>query len=378
MNRAISNAPCWRPLSRPSGCVPWGDTQAALFASGREAVVALIEALDMAPGSDILLPAYVPEGIIAPFRRAKMRVHLYPLTRHLEPVWERLDELLRSRAPRLAVLIHYFGVPQLATEFCDRCRASGVLVLEDVAHALHRPESPIGRAGDFVLYSLPKMLPVPDGAPLVVRTPNALVKPLRFRYDVRHTIYLAQQIAQLCFATAARRIVSAGTGHRLSHVVPWRLRRLVDGYDTLMAYFERPNRMSRLSKSLLDRTDWNQILAQRRLLARLYEAHLSRDLFERFPGATEIEHAMVGFPVLVRDRLSLYEHLRHHDMRGVFYEHRWDFFPTDAGERELHSAAIHTMQHHFLFPTSQCLDASEVRRLIDVANSWRPEQRRAA
>ena len=307
-----------------------------------------------------------------------MRVVLYPLTRHLEPSWAHLEELLQTSTPRLAVLIHYFGVPQQAQDFCRRCRARGILVLEDVAHALHRPDSALGRTGDFVLYSLPKMLAIPDGAPLIVRNPAALIKPFAFQYDFRHTIYLGQQIAQLCVATASRRVVSARAGRQVSRRVPWRVQRLTDGYDTLMAYYQHPNRMSRIANYLLHRVDWDQVIVRRQQIAELYETQLDRELFERFPRAKGQDHAMVGFPVLVRDRLSLYEHLRVHDMRGVFYEHRWNFFPTEGAEREPHRDAIHTMQHHFLFPTSQCLDNAEVSRVIQVANRWRPGERRAA
>ncbi|MBX9634574.1 MAG: hypothetical protein K2X44_06300, partial [Magnetospirillum sp.] len=52
-----------------------------------------------------------------------------------------------------------------ARNWCDAC---GAILVEDAAHVL-APVPGVGERGDFVLYSPHKLLPVPDGALLVVR-----------------------------------------------------------------------------------------------------------------------------------------------------------------------------------------------------------------
>jgi hypothetical protein len=75
-------------------------------------MMALLKALDSPPASIVLLPAFVPEGIIAPFLRSDFNVVFYSLSRHLSPCWEHLDQLLATHSPKLAVMIHYFGTAQ--------------------------------------------------------------------------------------------------------------------------------------------------------------------------------------------------------------------------------------------------------------------------
>lgn len=331
--------------------------------------MALLRVMNLPPETAVLLPAYVPEGLIAPVRRSRLRVVFYSLKRDLTPDWRVLEERLKQENPKLAVMIHYFGTAQPIRQFCEMCHRHGTLVVEDMAHVLHSCESTLGTSGDFILYSLPKMLGVPDGAPLVVRT--SILDPDRFEFtpDYRHTLYVTKQLARLVTSTLYRMYIGNTARQLMQRVVPWRIRKFTDSYGTLMEYFEHPNEVSSVSRYLLTRTDWQRIIHHRRRLAQRYQDKLDPDLFERFPGAADLSHAGVGFPVLIKNRDSLVNHLKEDGIRGVYYQDRWDFFPRN--ETPVHEEAIKTMTQHFLFPTAQSLSLDEVDFVVKIANNWR-------
>lgn len=368
MKRPIHNDTCLDLTGSATTPFPWQTEKTRLFASGREAMIALLRALALPKGTGILIPAYVPEGIIAPVRRCGFEPVLYPVSRQLAPSWPHVEDLLAQRPIGLAVLIHYFGIAQPVERFHDLCRRHGVPVVEDMAHVMHSESDSLGRTGEFVLYSLPKMLGVPDGAPLVIRKPDFDPERLAFRQDSRHILYLTKQLARLGSSTLYRKLAGSTARRLMRRFVPWRVRNFADAYDTLMAYFENPNPMSAVSRFLLKRTDWRKVIEHRVALARRYHEKLDHGAFERLPGTGSLSHAMFGFPVLVGDREGLVGHLDRHDIRGVYLEDRWDFFPQ-AG-REVHQEAIWTMQHHFLFPTAYSLREEEVDYVIKVANEW--------
>lgn len=368
MKHLVNNEQCIHLSAPATAPFPWQTQRTRVFASGREAMIALLKALDFPPKTSVLLPAFVPEGIIAPFLRSDFTVIFYSLNRHLSPSWEQLEQLLAIHSPKVAVMIHYFGIAQPIQQFCQLCHRHGVLVVEDLAHVLQSTSSSLGTTGDFVLYSLPKMLGVPDGAPLVIRTPNLNPEQLVFIPDNRHTLYVTKQLAHLVAATFTRRVAGPKTVRLLRRLIPWRIQKFTDAYDTLMEYFEHPNPMSKISHYLLGKTDWQAIIRHHCQLAQRYQEKLDPEMYERFPGSAGVQHAMVGFPVLVSHRDSLVEYLNDHNIRGVYFEHRWDFFREQ--ERHLHNQAIETMHHNFLFPMAYGISLDEVDYVIDIANRW--------
>ena len=101
-------------------------------------------------------------------RRAGAAITFYPVQENLSPDWPACDALAEAAAPALFLQVHYFGAPadlRPARAFCD---VHGALLIEDAAHALG-PSAGIGAAGDYVMWSPYKHLPVPDGGLLDVR-----------------------------------------------------------------------------------------------------------------------------------------------------------------------------------------------------------------
>jgi len=113
-------------------------------------------------------PDYMCSPSLWPLRQSGARLLFYPIDPlTLQPDYQRCDALPSFD---VFVLVHYFGKPADAAKAGQWARARGARLLEDAAHVLH-PIDGVGEHGDFVLYSPRKLLPIPDGAFLVVRAP---------------------------------------------------------------------------------------------------------------------------------------------------------------------------------------------------------------
>jgi len=118
---------------------------------------------------NVWLPDFFCNAPLEILRRTDVETVFYPLTEKMEPDMAACRRLAESKPVDLFVLVHYFGKPAPAAAARDFCKQHSAWLIEDAAHVF-RPVNGIGRYGDFVLYSLHKHLPIPDGALLVVRT----------------------------------------------------------------------------------------------------------------------------------------------------------------------------------------------------------------
>ncbi|NUN93603.1 MAG: hypothetical protein HUU04_07465, partial [Verrucomicrobiae bacterium] len=173
---------------------PLGFDSSSCFGSGREAVYQLLKDME-AEGhpSRILLPAFHPEGLVAPSRLAGWQMNEFLLNEWLDPDLDSLKKSLAAHRPTLAVLIHYFGLFKERHGFLDLCRENGTLVLEDFAQGWIEPAEArsLHPFSDYQLFSLPKLFPVPDGGVLQVAS-GRKPTPVR-RWSPRHTRFVAQE-----------------------------------------------------------------------------------------------------------------------------------------------------------------------------------------
>jgi len=363
----ISNDRClWVGSARPED-LPWTHKSAFKFGSGREALVALLKALSLGPEDVVLLPAFVPEGVIAPCLVQGLDIRFYPLDRNLDPDWTRLEELAEALQPRLAIMIHYFGIRRDAVRFVAICRLNGALVVEDLAHAQTLPESNLGADGDFVLHSLTKIVGVADGAVLVMAADHVLSLKLRPSYDLRRAICIIMNMTQLLVTSASRRFGSSPFWNLFGCT----LGRFLISYRILMWYFKRPTPMSGLSKALLGRFPWRDAVVKRLRHEQRYRAGLDRSVFGHLGNAEETGHCAMGYAVVVEQREALYNALAAQGIFGVWFESKWDHFPADV----VHDDARWVMKHHFLFPTAYALSDEDVEEVIRVANEWAMTQK---
>jgi hypothetical protein len=245
----------------------------------------------------------------------------------------------------------------------------GTLVIEDLAHVMQPPDGNLGRVGDFVTYSLPKMIGVPDGAPLEVRTSALDIETLRYHRDPRHAAYVLIQTILLGCNTLSRRVLGPQIWRPLRAVYA----RILRSYTLLKSYYHRPTRMSRWGRRLLRRVPWSKTILHRKSLENLYHRELDSSVFRQFPRAPNRLHCGMGYPVRVDDRASLVRYLHERGISGVYFAYGWHFIP-DGPEYE---SSRTIMREHFLFPTAASLTIPEVSLVIQIANQWASEHHRA-
>ncbi|MBI4843149.1 MAG: DegT/DnrJ/EryC1/StrS family aminotransferase [Nitrospirae bacterium] len=183
---------CVNPVRRQVSCTgsPFSFLSASqrLFGSAREALYHGLSILGKRPRR-AHLPAYCCKSILHPLDRLGIEPSFYDVGEGLEPVFGKMD----FREGDIFFLIHYFGIPQDTIYYERLCKERGMLLVEDCAHTLPDPEAerPMGSTGVFSIFSLRKMLPVPDGGVLVindasmkediVRVPNNVCGRLSFK-----------------------------------------------------------------------------------------------------------------------------------------------------------------------------------------------------
>ncbi len=125
-----------------------------LFASGREALLALLRTLHLKSGEEVIIQGYtcvvVPNAIHAA-GAVPVYADIDGDTLNLD-----CDDVERRITPRTRAVItqHTFGIPADLARLRSICDKHNVLLVEDCAHVLpHDPSSPIARTGDFTLLS---------------------------------------------------------------------------------------------------------------------------------------------------------------------------------------------------------------------------------
>ena len=159
-------------LTARAGVLPPG---LELFAYGREALKAYLQ---RQPNLGTLLaPSYICTEATEPLADGSVRVGYYPVSETLAPDWAWLEGQEPGRHALL--LVHYFGFANALAEAQELCARRGWLLVEDCAHSFltQHEGGPIGAFGDAGVYSYRKMLPLPDGAGLLVRQGNEAAAP---------------------------------------------------------------------------------------------------------------------------------------------------------------------------------------------------------
>lgn len=150
-----------RPAPLP---FPFDRPGASLWPRGRHALWAGARALGLRPGDEVLVPAYHCGTEVAALAAAGLGCRFYEATDTLTPDHDELELLLGERV-RALLLIHYFGFPHDGARWREWCRARGLRLIEDCAHAALATQAghPVGAAGDLAIFSLHKTVPVPEG-----------------------------------------------------------------------------------------------------------------------------------------------------------------------------------------------------------------------
>lgn len=263
-----------------------GASRYAFYGYGKVATRDGLDVLlaERSEATNVVLPAYLPHGIIEPFREAGLEPRYYRCDRRLRPNLGDVERLLDGES--LAVMLtHYFGHPQPSedvTAMRTLCEEHDAFLIDDNAHApLSTSDGRLlGTLGDVGITSLRKMLPIPNGALLFISN-ESLSEDRLTRSAVRDR-YTASDY-RYCVRSLSRSISGyPGTREALSTVRWLRDRtRRSDGMTTHKAtdggedpseiYENAKGPMSRLARRVFDRADPRHVIAARRANYRIWD-----------------------------------------------------------------------------------------------------------
>lgn len=176
-------------LSDPTW-VPEGER--AVYRSVKEGLKEVLGGVDRE--GTVLVPAYVPGGLVATILDAGFDVRYYPVETDLSVEAAAFRDRLDTVDPTAVVIIHYLG---FADDDYQRMLSAAserdTLVIEDAARGLFSRDKDgrlLGTTGDISLFSLYKTLPAPNGG-LIVSDATDLPEPTGRRSEWRDLVETA-------------------------------------------------------------------------------------------------------------------------------------------------------------------------------------------
>jgi len=322
------------------------------LATGRSALFHLIARLPTPHARTVLMPCYVAEGVIRPFRLADFRVRFYRLNADLTPneadVAAILDEI-PGRA--VFMLIHYFGFPSTAQTLLECLRDHQSVLVSDCAHALlsqTEDGASLAALGDVALYSLNKFLPVADGAILLSRTDDIDVSLAEERLPELPKLALDHFKRHLAECRALFRSASASEAAPLIDA----LSECYEAYYALINTDLRPCRQSDDSRRIETGYAFQDCAALRWAHALRLYAELNNPLFQLVHAALPEGTVPFGVPARVprQRRAELIAALSDRGILLSTLEDKWDFVPQERADQ--FSVETDFLAEHVLIPVS--------------------------
>ncbi len=134
--------------------------------SGREAIAWALRSLEEnepAILKECLIPAYMCDTVFFPFEQEGWKLHFYHIGKNLEAAQEELCKQIEHIRPGLLFIHPYYGMDtwKPMRSLLKQWRSQGLHIMEDVTQSYYLEEA--GGEADYVIGSLRKWYPVPDG-----------------------------------------------------------------------------------------------------------------------------------------------------------------------------------------------------------------------
>lgn len=353
-----------------------------LFYSARYALFHGLAALGLKSGDKLLVPAYCCGTEVDPILAKGIKIRWYELDENfsisIDNIRNGWEEGVRG-----LLITHYLGFDRLTEEIMNFVRERKIFLIEDCAHAfLSSTESgiPLGARGDAAVFSLRKILPIPDGGALVLK--NIEPDEGSFRLQPPNSFSVVFRACELFGknSTASGRyngsIVSAYSRcvGKAAKNFRFFFRIFYKWFNIFESCLVNPNSydfvvkasnwsMSAFSRQLIQSQDWKRIVAKRRenftyLLERLEGFDKVHLLVSRLPSGT----CPLFFPLLVKNRERLHSFLLKH---GIDNHPWWGYFHPKVPWRSFPNG-IRLKKEILGLPIHQDLDLEHMDRIIKV------------
>lgn len=142
------------------------------FYQGRVALWFLCQLWQLKPDDEVLMPAYNCGSEVDPFHAYGAKVMFYRVDEKAQIDYEDIKKRCTPKT-RVVYITYYFGWPQQVGPLYRWCKERDINVVEDCALSLFSrgSEGYLGTLADASIFSFRKLLPVPDGAVLILKEP---------------------------------------------------------------------------------------------------------------------------------------------------------------------------------------------------------------
>jgi dTDP-4-amino-4,6-dideoxygalactose transaminase len=324
----------WKNLGQHSAFIPNGFPH-FLMSNGRASIrLILREILKVGEGDEVLLPAYLFQGLQNPFKESGMKIKFYKLNGDLTLDTSDIERKMSGNT-KVLFIMHYFGFPQPVSQLKElRESYPSCSIIEDITQSFltSRLDSSLGRFGDFNFTVYMKYIPTPDGSLLQINRSNGDIE------------WRNWQFKRLEYTTSRYTAMILKSLYLKGYPVPktWFLKLFRYG-ARMMEEYPMFALMSRASIRLLDKMDYEKSITRRREnyqhLLNNWESSSIVPMHSDLPGSV----CPYGFVVLTENRDYLREELT---KSKIYCPVHWQ--PIKRGDGEVFSRDINPEE----FPTS--------------------------
>jgi perosamine synthetase len=284
------------------------------FYRGRTALYALLRALDVRPGDEIIVQAYTCLAVVLPI----LGLGAIPIYAEIDPTSfsfapASVESLITPRS-RVLIVQHTFGIPANLAKLLEIARAHGLHVLEDCCHVSRSTYkgAPLGSFGEAAFYSYQWSKPLVLG-----RGGSALINEPRLA-DRMASLYtefeppgfrdrLGINLQYLAFSLLRRRKVLNRLRHAIRLIAPMATgtirREELEGKITGDYHKRMSLDLQRRLHS--KRLQADESIARRHFLGVRLDAHLQRLGVSTLRLGSEIDATFMRYPALTNDRSKL-------------------------------------------------------------------------
>jgi dTDP-4-amino-4,6-dideoxygalactose transaminase len=325
-------------------CAQFFPARKKLFLStGRDSLVYAIRAHNI---KKMLVPAYLEESVIHQILNEGVKLRLYEIDNFLRINLTDLEK--KTECVDALLVVHYFGFPQEIDEIRSLCDRKNLLMIEDCVQSMLScyHGKPVGSFGDVYFNSLRKFIGIPDGSILISSTSTKIIETQLHKEFVRKR--LDALIGKFFYQSGNKKY--SRFYFKEVFVQP---ENIIDNY-------KKPAPMSVISKKILNKTDFNEIIQIRR---RNFKHLLSKlnvvSLYNKLPTHT----CPLGFPIIVRKRDKIKNLLIENKIYPPIH---WNL-PNVISKKFKQSKSI--SENILTIPIDQRYSLSDMRRIIDVLES---------
>jgi perosamine synthetase len=314
---------------------------------GLESIVELLFAGN--PGK-VLLPVFIAEGVIRPFRNKNVEIVFYKITSDLDPdIVDVKTQIVKNPDIKVMVVLHYFGFAYDFSQVRNICSNNKIYLFEDCVHALfskNKKDGYLGTTGDISFFSLPKVLPVPDGAIFFINNPELIYIKSSLKYKrsfsghlmiALHLIYLLLKNIEVALSYSfLYRLINAFT--KINYGL----------YYVLLNWSPKPQAVSGFTLRILKNINYDDLIAKRKNhIKNIYNSldqSNNNQLFKPFDSNL----VLTGVPFISKDSNVFMANLKRNNIESLTYKKRWLFTPVEDETR--FKSEMYFVNHHFLLP----------------------------